>query len=275
MGSLSDFAEKELLDHVCNTAYTRSATVYLALLTADATDAGTGATITECADAFSYARTAIAFLPAAARSSVQTGAVTFPQASGGGWGDVTHWAILDGNTHGADDVLAHGAFTATKTVNDGNTPSVASGEIDVTFSANEISDVLAHNLLDLMFDDTAYAIPDTFIGLCTATIDDNDTGSTVTEVSGGSYARKEVDVNGGASPTWDLATGTSPALVDNTHEISFVTATANWGTVVAVGIFSAVTAGDLLFYDNAMVDQDVDDGDTAKFPVGDLDITLD
>ena len=49
MGSLSDYAELELLDHVFNAAYSPVATVYLALCTADPTDAGTGASMNECA----------------------------------------------------------------------------------------------------------------------------------------------------------------------------------------------------------------------------------
>jgi len=272
MGSISNYLELELLDHVFNAAYTPASTIYLALCTADPTDAGTGAAMNECVDANAYARTAITFSAAASRVVDQAAIVTFPQASGGGWGDVTHWAIVDSGTHGAGDMLAHGAFAATKTVNDGNTPSVAASEIDVTFSANEVSNYLANIMLDFAFRNQAFSAPATYVALCTATIADADTGSTITEPSGGSYAREQVNVNGGASPTWDIA---AAGLVDNTHEIALITATANWGTVVAVAILDAATLGNLLFYDNGMTDQDVDSGDTAKFPIGDLDITLD
>lgn len=270
MGSLSDYSELELLDHVCNVAYSPVATLYLALATADPTDAGTGASMNECADANAYARTAIAFGAAASRVITQSGVVTFPQASGA-WGTVTHWAIVDSLTHGAGNMLAHGAFATGKAIVDGNTPSVASAEINVTYSAGEISDALAINLLDLMFRNTAYAAPTTYIALCTATIGDSDTGSTITEPGAGAYARELVDVNGGASPTWDVAVA---GEVDNTHAITFTTATASWGTIVAIAICSAVTAGDLLFYDNDMADQLVDDGDTAEFPIGDLDVQM-
>lgn len=274
MGSITDFLEAELLDHVFNAAYTAPATVYLCLCTADPTDAATGASMNEVANSNGYARTAISFGAAASRVITQDADVDFPQASGGGWGTATHWAIASTNTYGAGDVLAHGAFGASKTINDGDTPTVASGEINVTFSAGEISDYLANELLDHAFDNAAYAAPDTYIALCTATVADDDTGSTVTEPSGGAYARKQVNVNGGASPTWDLATGTTPTEVDNTHEIAFSQATASWGTIVAVAIVDALTVGNLLCYDNDMTDKAVDNGDTAKFPVGDLDIQL-
>ncbi len=273
MGSLTDYAEAELLDHVFNAAYTPAASIYLCLCTADPTDAATGASMNECANSGAYARTAITFGAAATRKVTQNADVNFPEATGS-WGTVTHWAIADTNTYGSGNVLAHGAFGASKEIVSGNTPSVASGEVYVEISANEVSTTLVHNLLDLMFRNVAYSAPDTYVALCTATIADGDTGSTITEPSGGAYARKQVNVNGGASPTWDLATGTTPTEVDNTHEIAFTTATASWGTITSVAVCSALTAGDLLYYDNAMTDQAVGDGDTAKFAIGALDAQL-
>lgn len=271
MGSLSDYSELELLDHVCNAAYSPVATVYLALCTADPTDAGTGASMNECADANAYARTAITFAAAASRQVLQNADVDFPQASGGGWGTVTHWAIVDGNTHGAGNMLAHGAFAAGKTINDGDTPHVDSGEIYVNYAAGEISTYLAEKLLDLMFRNQAYSKPATYVALATAILDDDTTGTTITEPAGGAYARKQVNINGGAEPTWDIA---AAGLVDNTHAITFVTATGDWGTIVAVAIIDALTTGNVLFYDNAMTDKAVNNGDTAVFPIGDLDIQM-
>lgn len=271
MGSLSDYSELELLDHVFNTAYSSVATVYLALCTADPTDAGTGASMNECANSNNYSRKAISFGAAASKVVTQSGAVTYDQATGS-WGTVTHWAIVDSATHGAGNMLAHGAFAAGKAVNNGNTPSVASGQITVTFGANDISTYLANALLDLMFRNQAYGAPATYIALCDATVAEGDTGSTISEPSGGSYAREQVNINGGASPTWDLA---AAGLVDNTHQIDFTTATASWGTIVAVAICDALTLGNLLFFDNDMADQAVGSGDTVSFPIGDLDCTMD
>jgi len=275
MGSLTDYSELELLDHVLNVAYPPVANVYVALATADPTDAATGGSMNECANANAYARTAITFGAAASRRVTQSAIVTFPQASGGGWGTVTHWAIVDNSGHGLGNVLAHGAFVASKTVNDGNTPSIPNAEIYVEFSAGEISTYLAEKLLDLMFRNQAYAKPATYAALTTATIADGDSGSTITEPSDG-YARKQVNINGGSSPTWDIATGTAPAYVDNTHAITFAQASGDWGTIVAVAICDALATGtgNLLFYDNAMADQAVNNGDTAEFPIGDLDVQM-
>jgi len=270
MGSLTDFAENELLDHVCNAAYTPVATVYLALATADPTDAATGASMSEVPNSGAYARTAITLGAAASRRVTQSGVVTFPQANGA-WGTVSHWVIVDTATHGAGNVLAHGAFAVAKAIVSGNTPSIASAEVYVEYSANEISDYLSNKLLDLMFRNVAYAKPDTYVALVTVAVTDGMTGSTITEPSGGAYARKQVNINGGASPTWDLA---ASSLVDNTHAVTFAQATASWGTIVGVAIVDAATVGNLLFYDNAMADQAVGSGDTVSFPIGDLDVTM-
>lgn len=273
MGSLSDYAELELLDHVFNAAYSPVATLYLALATATITDSDTGATITEVPDSNNYARATIAFGSAASRIITQSGAVTFNQASGA-WGTVTDWAILDSNTHGAGNMLAYGAFASGKSIVSGNTPSVADASITVTMSG-EVSVYLANKLLDLMFKNTAYSKPDTYLALCVATLDENDTTLGADEVPNlYSYARKQVNINGGASPTWDLA---AAGLVDNTHDIDFAAASGgSWGTVVALAICDSGThnGGNMLFYDNDMSDQAVGDGDTAQFPAGDLDITL-
>ncbi len=265
MGSLSNFAENELLDHVFNAAYTPPATVYLALHTADPTDAGNGAE----ANYTSYARAAITFGAASSRRVTQSATVTFP-ASTGGSNTITHWAVWDASTSG--NMLAHGAFATSKSIVSGNTPSVASGVVYVEFSAGEISNYLANILLDFMFRNQAFSQPtNTYIGLATATIADTNTGSTVTEVSGGSYARVDVNANGGSSPTWDVA---ASGVVDNTHDISFPEATGSWGTVVAVFIADASSGGNLLFYDNALTDQAVASGDTVVFPAGTLDVEM-
>ena len=270
MGSLSDFSENELLDHVFNAAYTPAATIYLALATADPTDAATGASFNEVANSGAYVRKAITFGAAASRRVTSSGTVTYDQATGS-WGTVTHWAIVDSATHGAGNVLAHGAFTNSKAVVSVNTPSVASGEVYVEFSAGYISAYLSNKSLDLMFRNMAYTKPSTYIALTTATIADDDTGSTITEPGSGADARKQVNVNGGATPTWKLATG---GLVENNDDIDFATATGSWGTVVAMAIVDASSAGNLLFYDNGVTDQAVGVDDTASFPANSLDVQM-
>jgi len=264
MGSIADFLENELLDHVCNAAYTPPATVYLGLSTADPLDTGAG--LAE-PSGNGYVRKAITFAAAASRQVAQNADVDFDQATGS-WGTITHWALFDAESAG--NMMAHGALAASKEVVSGNTPSVASGEVTVSWNAGYISNYLANISLDFAFRNQTFTAPDTYCALTTATIADADTGSTITEPSDG-YARKQVNVNGGASPTWDLA---AAGALDNTHNVDIGPATGAWGTIVALAIVDALTVGNLLLYDNAVADQAVGDGDTVRFPAGDLDISM-
>lgn len=272
MGSLSNYGENAILNHLtAQTAYSPAATLYLALATADPTDAATGASMNEVADSGSYARTAISFGAAASRRVTQSGTVTFPAATGS-WGTVTHWAIVDSATHGAGNVLAHGAFNASQAIVSGNTPSVASGQVYVEITAsNGISNYAANGFLDRMFRNQAFTVSATYLALWTATLADASTGATAGEVSGGSYARVLVDDNGGSSPTW---TTVASGAVDSVHDASFPTATASWGTVTTLAICDASTSGNLLFYENDVTDQAVGSGSTVTVPAGSLDITM-
>jgi hypothetical protein len=278
MGSLSDFAELELLDHVFNAAYTPAANIYMCLCTADPTDAATGASMSEVANAGAYQRTAITFGAAATRRVTQNAEVAFPQATAA-WGTVTHWTIADTQTYGSGNVLAHGAFTSSFAPVAGNTPKIASGqtyvEIQATAAGAGFTDYTVENLLDLMFRNQAFSKPATYIALCSVIVADDDVAvSDITEVTGTGYARKQVNINGGASPTWDLA---AAGAIDNTHAITFATVGAGgWDEIVACAIVdSASGAGNVLGYDNPnVVDQTPSENDIVEFAIGAFDIAL-
>lgn len=269
MGSLSNYAENALLNHITkNSAYTPVATVYLALCTADPTDAGTGASMNEVANSGSYARTAITFGAAASRRVTQSGAVTFPAATGS-WGTVTHWAVVDSATHGAGNLLAYGAFGSSKSIVSGNTPSVASGAVYVDITTGTgLSNYAANGFLDRMFRNQAFTIAANYIGLWTTTLSDSSTGATAGECSGGSYARVAINANGGASPAWGTV---ASGAVSNGAAVTFPTATGSWGTVVYSGICDASANGNMLWYGD-VIDQAVGSGDTASFATGDIDL---
>ena len=56
--------------------------------------------------------------------------------------------------------------------------------------------------------------------------------------------------------------------------VEYPTATADYGTVVAVGIFDASSSGNLLAYAALTANKTVSSGDVFRFDAGDLDITL-
>lgn len=265
MGSLSDYAEQQWINHLCGTAYTPPATVYLALATADPTDAATGASMNEVANSGAYARVACAFGAAASRAIANSGTVSFAQASGS-WGTVTHWALVDSATYGAGNVLAHGALTVSKSIVANNTPSFAAGQISVSVNAGFWGTTLCNAMLDKTFRNQTYAQPATNVALCTTTCSDTALG---TEVSGGSYARVTVNKVGGGAPKWAAISG---GATSNADAVTFATASASWGTVVSSALVDA--SGGLLVYDNAVVDQAVASGDVVSFAAGSWQVSM-
>lgn len=135
-----------------------------------------------------------------------------------------------------------------------------------------LSDYLEEELLDEIFNNLDFAPPVTYVALFT---DDPTDAGTGTEVTGGSYAREVVNPNGGASPTWDLAVVDGVGkLVDNTHDIVFTQATAPWGDVTHMGIFDALTDGNLLYHGALDTLKPVGTGDTFKFVAGNLNLRM-
>ena len=141
MAALSDWLESQIAEHIFRTAtFTKPTVLAVALCTAATTDAQTGATITEVANSNGYARTLRNPLDAnwaaigVGGLTDNVAAITFPAASGGNWGTITHIAICDSATWGAGNVLFHGALTANRIVNDGDTFEFAIGDLDITFA---------------------------------------------------------------------------------------------------------------------------------------------
>lgn len=256
MGSLSDYLENKLVDHTLGVAaYTPPATIYLALLTADPGDAGP---VSEVAYT-NYTRQALTFGAAATRQIVQSGELTFPQA--GSPATATHWAVMDATSAG--NMMAHGALSASKDIVSGNTPKVPNTEVVISWNGGAISDYLANTSLNFAFRNQAFTQPTIHAGLTTAIIGDANTGSSVTE-PGDTYARVAV-------AAWDAAVSGASA---NTNIIQFATPTGSWGTVVASFLADALSAGNVLFYDNSVTDQAVGADDDVNFPAGNWDVVL-
>ena len=130
------------------------------------------------------------------------------------------------------------------------------------------SDFLELEVLDHILGNAAYPAPATVhIGLYTAAPTDAGGG---TEVTGGSYARAAVTNN---ATNWPAAAAGAKA---NGTAITFPAPTANWGVIVAFGIFDAATAGNLLYWGLITPNKTVNNGDPApSFAIGDLDVTED
>jgi len=119
---------------------------------------------------------------------------------------------------------------------------------------------LETEILDHVFAGAAYTAPGTkYIGLFTAAPGETGGG---TEVSGSAYARQS------------MAFSTSGATTSNSAAVEFPTATGSWGTITHVGIFDAVSSGNLMVYATLTASKAIASGDVFRVPSGDLDITL-
>ncbi len=124
------------------------------------------------------------------------------------------------------------------------------------------TDYLENALINHILRNTTYTSPTTiYVGLFTAAPSDSGGG---TEVSGGGYARQ-------------AATFSAPSAgaTSNAADITFPTATANWGTITHVALFDAATGGNMLFWGALTTSKAVNTGDVLKILAGDLDVTLD
>lgn len=130
MAALSDYAEKLLLDWMMTTgSATRPTAWYVALYTAAPSDSGGGTEVSTGG----YSRKSVAFDAASSPGGTtsNSGVVSWT-ASGANYGTVTHIGIFDASTSG--NLLWHGALTASKVVNDGDTLEFAVGNIDLTLA---------------------------------------------------------------------------------------------------------------------------------------------
>lgn len=136
-GSKSDYLEKVVLDLVLGGgAFTKPATVYVALSTAVYSDAATGAAMTEVTGG-AYARVAVTnnatnFPNATGTAPTQKQnavAITFPTATAA-WGTVTSFYIVDALTGG--NALYGGDLATAKAVANGDTATFAANSITIT-----------------------------------------------------------------------------------------------------------------------------------------------
>ncbi|MEY4718485.1 MAG: hypothetical protein RL563_1103 [Pseudomonadota bacterium] len=133
-----------------------------------------------------------------------------------------------------------------------------------------LTNYLENKLIDHIFQSTAYTGPSTlYIALFTA-VTDGEAG-TVTEVSGGSYARVAVTAN---ASNWSDATGNNGTTA-NVNPIAFPAATADWGTATHFGIYDASAAGNLLVYAALTASRTITNGSTASFGASTLTVQLD
>ncbi len=126
---------------------------------------------------------------------------------------------------------------------------------------SEISNYLENALINVTLRGTSFtAISTPYVALFTSDPTDAGTG---TEVSGGSYARQSVTMG-----------APSNGASINSADVTFPTCTSSWGTVGWIGIYDALTSGNLLYHTPLDVAKVIDVGDVFKISSGNLSVTI-
>lgn len=277
MGKISTYAKNKMIDHVFKASYTPASTLYLCLCTSDPGVDSTGSTIAET-NYTGYSRVSFTgstkFAAASARKIVQNALITFGQATSVSASDISHWAICDASTAG--NMLAAGSFTASWNTVSGNTPKIASGEIEIeiesTVTGAGFTTAAANLLLDHVFLNDIWTSPanSIYCGLTTATMTEASTLATLTECStANGYAREAI-------PAASFNAASSGANVTNA-DIAFNIPTGNLGTITSFFVCNSAsgTSGVLISFDNDNItDQPVNIDDEVVVESGSFTCTL-
>lgn len=140
-----------------------------------------------------------------------------------------------------------------------------------------LSDYAENAIIDHIFRGITFTAPtELHFALYTGAPSDSGGG---TEVSGGSYARAQLDPSASNyRNTQNSGTGASSGTsgqTANAAAITFPTPSGNWGTATHVGVFDAASGGNLIAQGALAAPKTINNGDPAPtFPIGTLTFTL-
>lgn len=139
-----------------------------------------------------------------------------------------------------------------------------------------MTDYLENKLIDFLFRGGSFTAPaNLYIALYTAAPTDSSSG---TEVAGGDYERKQLNPS---ASNWYSTQSNTDATSTGTGGTTGNAATIAWnsvtwsGTVVAVAICDALTAGNVLFYKTLSASKTITAGDSISFATNALTVQID
>lgn len=127
-GSLSNYAENKLLDHVLGTTSYTKPTTYIALYTVAPTDSTSGTEVSNSGGS-SYARQAASFDAASSGTTSNSGNIDFTDMPAC---TVVAVAVVDSGTIGAGNILVWGTLATSKTLDLLDTLRIATGDLDIS-----------------------------------------------------------------------------------------------------------------------------------------------
>jgi len=142
-----------------------------------------------------------------------------------------------------------------------------------------MSDYLENKLVDFLFRGGSFTPPATlYVALCTSSVSDSSTGSTISEVSGGNYARVAITSN---TTNWYTTNGNNNATSSGTNGTTGNATTISWNsvtwtaTVTDIAICDASTGGNVLFFGTLAASKAVASGDSISFAANSLTLQID
>lgn len=151
--------------------------------------------------------------------------------------------------------------------------------VALSVQATSLTDYLENKIVDHLFRTTSYTQPANVYAALFTAASACDAG-TVTEVSGGSYARVAIAAgNSSWKGTHGNTTGASSGTngtISNAAAVTFPSPTANWGTVTHWGLWDASTSGNLLVCAALTTSKTINNGDAApSFAIDAMTIQID
>lgn len=125
---------------------------------------------------------------------------------------------------------------------------------------SSFTNYMEEKVIGFVFAEESWTPPSYYMALFTASPGETGGG---TECTGGDYARQSVSFT------------RSGSTVSNTAAVEFPVSTADRDAVTAVGIFDALTSGNLVAYKVFPSSKQYNTGQSLKFLAGDLSISLD
>jgi len=126
--SFSNTFETHVLNYVFTaTSVTRPTAWYLALFTSNPAEDASGTEVSTSGTA--YARQTASFT-VSGNTATTSAAIEFPEATGSGFGTVTHVGVFDASSSG--NLIAYSALSASKAIAAGDVFRVPAGDFDLT-----------------------------------------------------------------------------------------------------------------------------------------------
>jgi len=116
---------------------------------------------------------------------------------------------------------------------------------------------------------------DLYLGLATGMSGSDGVGLTELTVGTDAYARQQITDGTAGTNSFSAAGAATDGTITTDTQITFPSATGDWGTVTHIGIWDASSGGNLIAWGALSVNKTITNGDTFIISSGSLEITLD